>query len=152
VGENALAVEVREGIGKGVARKLRARSRIPAVLYGRGKEAVSIAWLCDVDPAQIEKMSTVVGDSQSAAPKRTGKYEEVLADRKVDACIIATPHHWHAPIALAAMAAGKDVITFRLPTSSTTADIFIKLLVDTIDTLWEIAIKMTATPVSAIHT
>lgn len=52
MGENALAVEVREGIGKGVARKLRARSRIPAVLYGRGKEAVSIS----LDPTRLEKL------------------------------------------------------------------------------------------------
>lgn len=76
-------------------------------LVGR-KEAVSIAWLCDVDPAQIDRMAKVIGDSQPA-PKRTGKFEEVLADRTVDACIIATPHHWHAPIAIAAMEAGKDV-------------------------------------------
>jgi len=39
VGENALAAEVRSGTGKGVARRLRAQGRIPAVLYGRAKQA-----------------------------------------------------------------------------------------------------------------
>ncbi len=78
-------------------------------LVGR-REAVSIAWLCDVDPRQIDKMSGLVtSDFQSAPPKRTGRFEEVIADKDVDACIIATPHHWHAPIALRAMQAGKDV-------------------------------------------
>jgi predicted dehydrogenase len=72
------------------------------------REAVSIDWLCDVDPRQIEKMAAIVSGFQSP-PKRTARYEDVLADRDVDACIIATPHHWHAPIALAAMAQGKDV-------------------------------------------
>lgn len=74
------------------------------------KEAVSIPWLCDVDPAQINRMAAfVTTDFQSAPPKQTSRYEEVLADRDVDACIIATPHHWHAPIALRAMEARKDV-------------------------------------------
>jgi predicted dehydrogenase len=71
-----------------------------------GKQ-VSIAWLCDVDPRQIEKVAPLV--KQPAKPKRTQTFEEMLADRGVDACIIATPHHWHAPIALSAMRAGKDV-------------------------------------------
>jgi large subunit ribosomal protein L25 len=52
MGENALAVEVREGLGKGVARKLRVAKRIPAVLYGRGKPSVSIS----LDPAALEKL------------------------------------------------------------------------------------------------
>lgn len=52
MGDNALAVEVREGIGKGVARKLRAQNRIPAVFYGRGKAAVSLS----LDPARLEKL------------------------------------------------------------------------------------------------
>lgn len=74
------------------------------------REAVSIAWLCDVDPAQIDRMNAnVTREFQSAAPKRTGRYEDVIADKDVDAVIIATPHHWHAPIALRAMQAGKDV-------------------------------------------
>ena len=73
------------------------------------REAVSIAWLCDVDPAQIERMDKLVArDFQTAPPKRAARYESVIDDKDVDAVIIATPHHWHAPIALAAMAAGKD--------------------------------------------
>ena len=78
-------------------------------LVGR-REAVSIAWLCDVDPAQIAKISAhVTRDFQAAPPKQTARYEDVIEDRNVDAVIIATPHHWHAPIALRAMQAGKDV-------------------------------------------
>ncbi len=74
------------------------------------REAVSIAWLCDVDPRQIEQMAGQINrDFQSAAPKRTARFEEVIDDRDVDAVIIATPHHWHAPMALAAMQSGKDV-------------------------------------------
>lgn len=76
-------------------------------LVGR-QEAVSLAWLCDVDPRQIEKMAGYVTGFQTA-PKRTSRYEDVIQDKDVDACIIATPHHWHAPIALRAMQAGKDV-------------------------------------------
>lgn len=74
------------------------------------KESVSIPWLCDVDPAQIHSMkSHVTGDFQTAPPKHTERFEDVIEDKDVDAVIIATPHHWHAPIALRAMQAGKDV-------------------------------------------
>lgn len=41
--EAKLVAERREGTGKGVARKLRAAGRVPAVLYGHGQESVSIS-------------------------------------------------------------------------------------------------------------
>src|SRR5215469_10005780 len=36
-------------------------------------------------------------------------YRNVLDDKSIDAVIIATPDHWHVRIAVAALAAGKDV-------------------------------------------
>ena len=77
-------------------------------LVGR-REEVSFAWLCDVDPGQIEKTAGLIEGFQSASPKRTARFEDVIEDKDVDACIIATPHHWHAPIALRAMREGKDL-------------------------------------------
>lgn len=73
------------------------------------KEAVSISYLCDVDPRQINRMATVMEGFQSSPAKRTLRYEDVIGDKNVDAVIIATPHHWHARITLAAMMEGKDV-------------------------------------------
>ena len=73
------------------------------------QEQVSIVHLCDVDPAQIERMAGAMEGFQSHKPNRTSRYEDVITDKNVDAVIIATPHHWHAPIALAAMSEGKDV-------------------------------------------
>ncbi len=46
-----LNVELREGTGKGVARKLRAAGKIPAVVYGKQIEPTTIT----VDPKELEK-------------------------------------------------------------------------------------------------
>ena len=50
--ENAIVAEPREATGKGVARKLRAAGRIPAVVYGAGSEAQSLT----VDPRELERL------------------------------------------------------------------------------------------------
>jgi len=73
------------------------------------REDVHFSWLCDVDPAQINAKQAIIGTFQDKPPRRTQKFEDVLDDANVDAVIIATPHHWHAPIALPALAQGKDV-------------------------------------------
>ena len=73
------------------------------------REPVSLSWLCDVDPRQIDNIKTNITGFQTTSPKQTSRYEDVLNDKNVDAVIIATPHHWHAPIALQAMQQGKDV-------------------------------------------
>jgi predicted dehydrogenase len=74
-----------------------------------GKENVSLGWLCDIDPKQLDNISSIIQKVGGKPVQRTSRFEDVLADNAIDACIIATPHHWHAPIALAAMKAGKDV-------------------------------------------
>lgn len=52
-----LAVEVREDKGKGVARKLRAQGRIPAVMYGQGNAPVSLS----LEPRSLEKLLAAEG-------------------------------------------------------------------------------------------
>lgn len=55
-----LAASLRNGVGKGVARKLRAAEQIPAVLYGAGQSATSLT----VALADLQKvMRRVSGDS-----------------------------------------------------------------------------------------
>jgi predicted dehydrogenase len=47
--------------------------------------------------------------ASAAAATLHGDYRKVLDDKSVDAVFVATPDHWHVPIAVAAVGAGKDV-------------------------------------------
>jgi len=48
-------------------------------------------------------------DFKGITVKRYKTYQELIADKDIDAVVIATPDHWHAPIAIAAANAGKHV-------------------------------------------
>jgi predicted dehydrogenase len=72
------------------------------------KEA-TVTWLCDVDPQKTKEKLERLNRSSGARPRITQHAEDVFNDSTVDACVIATPNHWHTPLALAAMSAGKDV-------------------------------------------
>jgi predicted dehydrogenase len=50
-----------------------------------------------------------VKETQGHDPKLYSDFRDLLADPNIDAVIIATPDHWHVPIGLAAVRAGKDV-------------------------------------------
>jgi predicted dehydrogenase len=64
---------------------------------------VRIAMVCDVYQKRVNKNKDI-----HKVPG-TLDYREVIANPEIDAVIVATPDHWHAPVALAAMDAGKDV-------------------------------------------
>jgi predicted dehydrogenase len=61
--------------------------------------------LCDTNPATLEKARQITGVTNT-----TTKYEDILKRDDVHAVIIATPNFVHAPITIAAVAAGKHVL------------------------------------------
>ena len=68
--------------------------------------------LCDVDTRQIEQALQTVRQTrgESFTCQTTQDWRDVLARDDVDAVMISTPDHWHVPLSLAAIRAGKDVI------------------------------------------
>ena len=58
---NKITAEVRESTGKGVARKLRAAGRIPAVLYGQGHDGVSLT----LDSYELNQLLATAGAKTS---------------------------------------------------------------------------------------
>jgi len=65
---------------------------------------VEVTALCDVWGAQIDRAK------QDAPNAKTFTDHRALLDSKeVDAALIATPDHWHVPIVIDALNAGKDV-------------------------------------------
>ena len=72
------------------------------------KGATSVA-IADPFQARREAAGKRVLASQGHEPKLYNDFRELLADKSIDAVIIATADHWHVPIGLAAVRAGKDV-------------------------------------------
>jgi predicted dehydrogenase len=74
---------------------------------------VEIVAVCDVDRHAREFARDQVrnhrNNNNRPAPRMYEDFREVLANRDIQAVLIATPDHWHALIAIAAMRAGKDV-------------------------------------------
>ena len=67
-----------------------------------------VAYICDVDANVIPK-GLEAAKQQSRAPKTERDFRRILDDKTVDAISIATPDHWHTPMTLLALHAGKHV-------------------------------------------
>jgi predicted dehydrogenase len=67
--------------------------------------AVRVGAICDVYEPNLERAAS----KAASKPKLYRNYKDLLADRDVQAVLIATPEHWHAQMVLDALAAGKDV-------------------------------------------
>lgn len=71
-------------------------------------DAASVA-IADPFTVRREAAGKRVKETQGHEPKLYNDFRELLADDSIDAVVIATPDHWHVPIALAAVRAGKGV-------------------------------------------
>ncbi|MEO6757999.1 MAG: Gfo/Idh/MocA family oxidoreductase, partial [Saprospiraceae bacterium] len=70
---------------------------------------IKLTHVCDVDQARLEKAQTAAEKVGYGPVRGSGDLRRVLEDKEVDAVIVTTPDHWHAPATILACAAGKDV-------------------------------------------
>jgi predicted dehydrogenase len=73
------------------------------------KNAARIAYVCDVDSNILKKFADATQREMGEAPATDKDFRHILAKKDVDAITIATPDHWHAPMAIAGLQAGKHV-------------------------------------------
>src|SRR5215470_9806525 len=73
------------------------------------KDSARISHVCDVDSNILEKFCGNVQKELGYAPATDKDYRKVLASKDVDAITVATPDHWHTPLAIAGLQAGKHV-------------------------------------------
>ncbi len=73
------------------------------------KKDARITHVCDVDATILEKFSGAAAKSMGDAPTPEKDFRKVLAAKDVDVITIATPDHWHAPMAILGLDAGKHV-------------------------------------------
>ncbi|WP_116124233.1 Gfo/Idh/MocA family oxidoreductase [Lewinella sp. IMCC34183] len=74
-----------------------------------GAKNCKVVGIGDVDTRAIEKGQKAVVDGGGKKPKGGQDFRRFLDDKKIDAVVIATPDHWHAPMAIMALEAGKHV-------------------------------------------
>ena len=72
-------------------------------------EGAEVAWICDVDERAVAKGAAAVTEACGKAPAGARDVRRVVAEKELDALVIAAPDHWHAPAGLLAAAAGKHV-------------------------------------------
>jgi predicted dehydrogenase len=79
-----------------------ALAHIPAL---RANPAVELAALCDPDVRKLNHLC-----AQFDVPRHFVDFDDLKEDDGIDSILIATPNHLHAPMAIAALRYGKDVL------------------------------------------
>ena len=83
----------------------------------------NVAAVCDLYDGHFRRAQEIQANTPT-----TREYRDILERKDVDAVFIATSDHWHAPIAMDAMRAGKDVycekpMTHTIPQALQMADV-----------------------------
>jgi predicted dehydrogenase len=73
------------------------------------KDAARISHVCDVDSNILAKFAQSTQKEMGYEPATDKDFRKILALKEVDAITIATPDHWHTPMAIAGLQAGKHV-------------------------------------------
>lgn len=73
------------------------------------RKDVALTHICDVDSTILAKFADKTSSAMKQPAKSEKDFRRVLESKDVDAITIATPDHWHAPMAILGMQAGKHV-------------------------------------------
>jgi predicted dehydrogenase len=73
------------------------------------RSAARISHVCDVDDNILRKFADRAQQEMGETAATDKDFRRILQQKDVDAITIATPDHWHAPMAIAALQAGKHV-------------------------------------------
>src|SRR6267143_684070 len=73
------------------------------------KDAARISHVCDVDSDILRKFGDAVRRETGEFAASVKDFRAILDQKEVDAITIATPDHWHTPMAIAGLQAGKHV-------------------------------------------
>ena len=79
---------------------------------------VAVATICDVDANRAGSLAHSLKADGRKDAEAVGDFRRMLDDKSIDAIIVATCNHWHAPAAILACAAGKHVYVEK-PCSAT---------------------------------
>jgi len=75
-----------------------------------GQPDCQVVGVCDLKPDQLELARSAVNQRYQNSDCQTWTdFRAVAARTDIDACLIATPDHWHVLTSLAAVSSGKDV-------------------------------------------
>lgn len=85
----------------------RAYAHLSALKASRANARIS--HVCDVDSNILQKFAASVKQELGDSPETEKDFRKVLSLKEVDAITIATPDHWHTPMAIAGLQAGKHV-------------------------------------------
>jgi predicted dehydrogenase len=84
-----------------------------AHVKGLKKEAaennIELIACCDVYTPRLERARKEMSVDGGRMVQAEKDYRRLLDNKEIDAVVVATPEHWHAPISLQAMDAGKHV-------------------------------------------
>jgi predicted dehydrogenase len=73
------------------------------------QKTARLAHVCDVDSHTLDVFAAEAQKELGYAPAKHGDFRKVLELKEIDAISIATPDHWHTPMAIAGLQAGKHV-------------------------------------------
>ena len=73
------------------------------------KSAARITYVCDVDANILRKFADATAKEMGETANSEKDFRKVLERKDVDAITIASPDHWHTPMAIAGLQAGKHV-------------------------------------------